>query len=122
MDDRIRMHDYSKEQLLLLIEDYVTINFQGMKYQTKRITSAIRKELMESFFGLSDIHFSERIGLDRIDHIDGISFGFEKWINWIPVMTGGFHAKDTGGITDVFEYKSGDAHPYLLQDDCDIGT
>ena len=29
MDDRIRMHDYSKEQLLLLIEDYVTINFQG---------------------------------------------------------------------------------------------
>ena len=50
MDDRIRMHDYSKEQLLLLIEDYVTINFQGMKYQTKRITSAIRKELMESFF------------------------------------------------------------------------
>ena len=32
MDDRIRMHDYSKEQLLLLIEDYVTINFQGMKY------------------------------------------------------------------------------------------
>ena len=68
MDDRIRMHDYSKEQLLLLIEDYVTINFQGMKYQTKRITSAIRKELMESFFGLSDIHFSERIGLDRIDH------------------------------------------------------
>lgn len=44
----------------------------------KRITSAIRKELMESFFGLSDIHFSERIGLDRIDHIDGISFGFEK--------------------------------------------
>ena len=50
MDDRIRMHDYSKEQLLLLIEDYVTINFQGMKYQTKRITSAIRKESMESFF------------------------------------------------------------------------
>ena len=35
MDDRIRMHDYSKEQLLLLIEDYVTINFQGMKYQTR---------------------------------------------------------------------------------------
>ena len=33
MDDRIRMHDYSKEQLLLLIEDYVTINFQGMKYR-----------------------------------------------------------------------------------------
>ena len=29
------MHDYSKEQLLLLIEDYVTINFQGMKYQTR---------------------------------------------------------------------------------------
>ena len=35
MDDRIRMHDYSKEQLLLLIGDYVTINFQGMKYQTR---------------------------------------------------------------------------------------
>ena len=35
MDDKIRMHAYSREQLLLLIEDYVIIDFQGMKYQTR---------------------------------------------------------------------------------------
>ena len=35
MDDKIRMHAYSREQLLLLIEDYVILDFQGMKYQTR---------------------------------------------------------------------------------------
>lgn len=35
MSDRIRMLDYSKEQLLVLIEDYVKMNLLNMKYQTR---------------------------------------------------------------------------------------
>ena len=55
---------------------------------------------------LPDIHLSEGIRLDGIDYIDGISSGFEEGINRIPVMTCGFHAEDTRGITDVFEDNS----------------
>ena len=55
---------------------------------------------------LPDIHLSEGIRLDGIDYIDGISSGFEEGINRIPVMTCGFHAEDTRGITDVFEDKA----------------
>lgn len=35
MSDRIRMLDYSKEQILTIIEDYVKINLLDMKYQTR---------------------------------------------------------------------------------------
>lgn len=35
MGDRIRMLDYSKEQLLVLIEDYVKMNLLDLKYQTR---------------------------------------------------------------------------------------
>ena len=35
MSDRIRMLDYSKEQILTKIEDYVKINLLDMKYQTR---------------------------------------------------------------------------------------
>lgn len=35
MSDRIRMLDYSKEQILTMIEDYVKINLLDMKYQTR---------------------------------------------------------------------------------------
>lgn len=35
MSDRIRMLDYSKEQILTMIEDYEKINLLDMKYQTR---------------------------------------------------------------------------------------
>ena len=35
MSDRIRMLDYSKEQILTIIEDYIKINLLDMKYQTR---------------------------------------------------------------------------------------
>ena len=39
MDDRIRMHDYSKEQLLLLIEDYVTTDAERVIICSSSFTS-----------------------------------------------------------------------------------
>ena len=80
MDDRIRMHDYSKEQLLLLIEDYVTINFQGMKYQTREAILNMICDAVNYYDIGKDLNWESIIAIredledDLKEYVDAVSY------------------------------------------------